>query len=52
MNLILIIIVCLLLFGGGGYYVHGAGYGPYAGPGIGIFGLIVIVLIVIFFTGA
>jgi hypothetical protein len=47
MGLILLIVVLLLVFGGGGgYYAHNA-WGGYAGPGIGI-GTILIILLVVF----
>jgi len=45
MNLLIVLIVLMLLFGGGGFYLGG----PLIG-GVG-FGLILLILIALFFTG-
>jgi hypothetical protein len=50
--LILIILLIVLLFGGGYGYRSGIyNRAPYYGPGIGIIGIIVLVLIVLALTG-
>lgn len=52
MRLLLIILILVLLFGGGGFYVHNAGtFGPYGGPGIGLGGIIVIIIIAMLLSG-
>ena len=48
MSLILLIIVLILLFGGG--LGHWSGQ-PWGGPGIGIGGVLLIILIVLLLTG-
>jgi hypothetical protein len=49
MNLILIIILLVILFGGGGgYYAHS----HYGAPGLGgVFGIVLIVVLVLWFMG-
>lgn len=52
--MLLIIILLLILFGGG-YYGHGAGWytnsAPYAWGGTGLFGILILVLLVLIVTG-
>lgn len=50
MSAILLIVILVLLFGGVGGWGHANGY-PWAGPGIGIGGVLVIILIVALLTG-
>ncbi|MDP9807944.1 hypothetical protein J2W42_000782 [Rhizobium tibeticum] len=48
-TILIIIILILLLGGGGGYYAHGR----YGGRGLGgVLGLVVIVLLILWLTGA
>ena len=52
LSIILIVVLLLVLFGGfwgyrGGYY----GSSPYYGPGIGIFGLVIFVLLILLLMG-
>ena len=47
MNLILLIVVILLLFGGGGGYYAYNSWGPQGG--IGIVGLVLIIVVLLFF---
>jgi len=49
MGLILIVIVLVILFGGGFYSVDG-NY-PYRGPGIGIGGVLLLILLIWLLTG-
>lgn len=49
MSTILIILLVLLLLGGGGYYGRGAGWGtPHYG---GLFGLVLLILLLLWLTG-
>ena len=51
MNLLIILVVILLLFGGGlGYYGH-SNWGGYAGPGIGLGTLLIVVLVIFLLMG-
>lgn len=50
MSLIVILIVLLLLFGCGGFYGYRSG-APWGAPGIGLFGIILIILLVMFLSG-
>lgn len=49
MNLLLIILLILILFGGGGWY--GYHRWPAAGPGIGIVGFVLIVVLIFVLVG-
>jgi hypothetical protein len=48
MGLILLVIVLFLIFGGGGWWGY-RNYGP--GPGIGIWGILLVILFVMWFLG-
>jgi hypothetical protein len=48
--LLIILIIVLVLSFGGGFYNQGGAY-PYRGPGWGLGGLIILVLLVLLLTG-
>lgn len=56
MSLLLVVIVCILIFGGGfGYYGGFAANYPYGGGfgyGGSLVGIVVLILVIAFFTGA
>jgi hypothetical protein len=50
--LLIILIVLALLFLGGGFSTRGhSSYGSYSTPGIGLGGLLLIIVVVLFLTG-
>jgi competence protein ComGC len=49
--LVLIVLVIILLFGGGYGYRSGWHSSPYYGPGFGIVGLLIVVLLVLLLMG-
>jgi hypothetical protein len=51
MPLILILIILAVLFFGGGGFGYSRGYNNYGHTGIGLGGVILIVLVVLFLTG-
>jgi hypothetical protein len=55
MNIWVILIIVLILLGGGGFYGRSAGWYsggyPYAGFGIGIGGIVLLIVVVLLLTG-
>jgi len=49
MMLIIVLILVILFFGGGGWYGHRAGWNT-AGPGLGVVGLILLILVYRYFV--
>lgn len=46
LSVVLLILVVLFVFGGGGFYAHRASWGgSYGGPGIGLLGIVVILVL-------
>lgn len=51
LTILIILLIIVLLFGGGGYRYGWYGSYPYAGPGFGIVGAIILILIILALLG-